>query len=382
MDKNCVLVTGYDGYIGNALVQRLLKNGYKVVGVDDFSRRKNVLDCGSDSLFERPSKDVIQNEFRKFGDFYAYHYGVTEKISTLLEKHRPATIVNLAHLPSAPFSMISKEHSRYTLENNIISTNEVLWGVKEFVPDAHMIFIGSTGEYDHTIGIDIEEGYTKIESKGRVSNEVIFPRRANSNYHASKISSTYLIDYCSRIWGLRSTDIQQSIVFGAYTDEIDNCGIKSRFDVDESFGTCINRFIYQAYTGKPITIFGEGYHKRAFLSLNDSVQALMIAIENVPNPGTPRVWNQLSDWCSINKMAELVTSIAKEFDIETEVKHIESPRKEFTNDHYYNFKTDILKSFGYKPTRSVEDEIRYLFQTIDREYIDTLNITDEIKTRF
>jgi UDP-sulfoquinovose synthase len=382
MDRNCILVCGYDGYIGNALVQRLLNRGYKVIGLDDMSRRKNVYACGSDSLFPRPSKETTEEEFKKFGDFTAYHFDVITKVKDLLKVYKPFTVVNLAHLPSAPFSMKSKQHAEYTLQNNIIGTNEILWGIKEFVPEAHYVTIGSTGEYDHKIGIDIEEGYTTIESNGRTSEEVIFPRRANSIYHASKIASTYLIDYCSRIWGLRSTDVQQAIVYGAYTDEIANGGIPSRFDIDESFGTVINRFIYQAYIGKPITVYGKGYHKRAFLSLNDSVQALEIAIENTPLPGKPRVWNQLTDWCSINDIAKIVSNIAKEFDIDTKIVNIDSPRKEFTGDHYYNFKTDILKSFGYKMTRSLENEIRYLFLSIDPAHIKALNLSDEVKTRF
>jgi len=199
MEKN-VIVMGADGYIGNALIQRLLNLRYNVVGIDNFLRRK-----------------------------------------------------------------IAKSVISFTLMNNIIGTNTVLWAIKEHCPECHYITIGSTGEYDHYNNIDIEEGYFSMEWHGRQSNEMIFPRRPGSVYHTSKVSSTYLIDFLTKTWGLYTTDIMQSIVFGSYTDDIDKSKIYSRFDVDESFGTVLNRFICQAKSKTPLTIYGKGEHKKIWL---------------------------------------------------------------------------------------------------------------------
>ena len=167
----------------------------------------------------------------------------------------------------------------------------------------------------------------------------------------------------------------QSIVFGAYTDEIDKTKIYSRFDIDECFETVLNRFIVQAKSNVPLTIYGKGEHKRGFLSLNDSIQALMIAITNLPKKGETRVWNQLSEWHSMNDIAKMVQRVgtSKGYDVKT--TKIKSPRTEKTEDHFYQYKTEILKSLGYKPTRTISEEISYCFNIVKKMSFEQPKIT-------
>jgi UDP-sulfoquinovose synthase len=286
-------------------------------------------------------------------------------LENMIGDFKPDTIINLAHNPSAPYSMISRRNAELVLDNNIMGTNNILWNIKELVPDCHYITIGTAGEYDHYCNIDIEEGYTTFEHKGRQSNEVIFPRRPGSIYHTSKVASTYLIDYVTRAWDLKCTDVMQGIVFGIYTDEIAESNIYSRLDSDESGGTVINRFIIQAILGIPLTVYGEGKHKRTFISLNDSVQALMLAVNNPAEIGKVQVWNQLSEWHSINSIAAMIKIIAfNRFDLDVEIQHIDTPRSEFTGEHYYHYVTDKLKELGYELTRPFVNEIGYMFETL------------------
>jgi len=366
---NCVLIIGSDGYIGNALIQRLLKLKYNVIGIDNLSRRVNVIKCGSESAIKiLEPLEKIKKLKEEFGNHLFYTIDIakdTDRITALIKDNKPETIINLAHMPSGPWSMINRDYSSFTLMNNIIGTNTILWAIKEHCPDCHYITIGSTGEYDHYSNIDIEEGYFSINHNGRQSKEMIYPRRPGSVYHTSKVASTYLIDFFTRSWDLYTTDIMQSVVFGAYTDEIDNTKIYSRFDVDEAFGTVINRFICQAKSKVPLTIYGKGEHKRGFLSLNDSIQALMIAINNRPTKGKTRVWNQLSEWHSINSIASMVQQIGLKLGYDVKTTKIKTPRNEITDDHYYNYKTDILKSLGYKPTRTIKEEIEYCFKIVE-----------------
>ena len=354
---------GADGYIGNALVQRLLNLKYNVIGIDNFLRKKL-----ANSVIPISSvMDKVEN-LKKLGDYTFYNIDIakdTEKTNKLIESFKPDTIINLAHMPSGPWSMANENQSSFTLMNNIIGTNTVLWAIKEHCPQCHYITIGSTGEYDHYNNINIEEGYFSMEWEGRQSNEMLFPRRPGSVYHTSKVSSTYLIDFLTRTWGLYTTDIMQSIVFGAYTDDIDKTKEYSRFDVDESFGTVLNRFICQAKSNTPLTIYGKGNHKRGFLSLNDSIQALMIAINNKPKQSRTQVWNQLSEWHSMNDVAKMVKDVGYKLGYDVKTTKIKTPRNEITNDHYYNYKTDILKNYGYKPTRTIQDEIKYCFNLVN-----------------
>ena len=369
-----IFVFGVDGYIGNALTQRLLAEGNEVIGFDNFWRRKWIKDqMGSMSatpLLDMEDKSILFSNLYR-GTFSFEEIDIETDADTLrnmFEDFKPDVVINLAHNPSAPFSMKSREFAGAVLANNILGTNNILWNIKEVVPDCHYITIGTAGEYDHYCNIDIEEGYTQFEHKGRMSNEVMFPRRPGSIYHTSKTASTYLIDYCARAWNLRCTDVMQGIVFGIYTDEIVNSKIYSRLDSDEAGGTVINRFILQAILGMPLTIYGKGDHQRTFLSLNDSVQALMLAVKNPAEKGKVQVWNQLSEWHSMNSIADMVEIVAETLfpmSLEVEKKWIETPRLEFTGDHYYNYISDNLKALGYEPTRKIEDEIVYMFETLE-----------------
>lgn len=368
MNSNIILILGVDGYIGNALAQRLLIRGYNVIGIDNGWRRQWVEDeMNSYSAIEISDELGRYSELSKIGNYKFYAFDIidnSELLDNIISDYMPFTIINLAHNPSAPYSQISKKHASKVLTNNIIGTNNILWSIKENNLDSHYITISTTGTYDHYSNIDIEEGYFKINYKGNESAELIYPRRPGSIYHTSKTASTYLIDFLSRTWNLRCTDVMQSVVFGTYTDEIDKTKIWSRFDTDEAGGTVINRFIAQAILEEPLTIYGEGNHQRGFISLNDSIQAMEIAVNNPPSGGRPQVWNQLSFWESINSLSKKVKKIGNEFGLNVQSKHIETPRNEITKSHYYNYICDILPSLGYKPTRSLEDEIRYTFELL------------------
>lgn len=367
MSRKKILILGWDGYLGFPLTLRCLHKGHIVVGVDNYSRRKLVESIPSVSATKIRRPDERIADLSMIGDFRSINLDITDhpdQIASLIRRYKFDAIVNLAHNPSASYSMIDKVAAEYVLKNNYIGTNQLLWAIKENSPESHYITIGSTGEYDHTIGVDIEEGYFEFEHKGKKSKKCLFPRQGNSIYHCSKVASTYLIDYLTRIWNLRCTDVMQSIVFGLYTPEMRMYKQINRCDSDDCFGTVINRFVVQAMLGVPLTVFGHGKHQRAFLAINDSIQALEIAINNPAESGKVQTWNQLSEWHSIENIAEMVKSIIPN----TTITNVDSPRNEFTGGHYYHFETNNLKSLGYQPTRTILEEIEYM--------ADKINITD------
>ena len=363
-----IIILGVDGYIGIALAQRLLNRGYNVIGLDNLMKRQHIKELKDRSAISIHNFTDRNKLLKKLGNYRQYKYDLVnndEEVKSLIQKYQPKAIFNLAHIPSAPYSMLSKDHANLTLMNNIIGTNNLLWDITRHSPHTHYITISSTGTYDHCCNIDIEEGYFQIERNERTSNQLIFPRKGNSIYHVSKISNTYLIEYLTRIWGLKSTDIMQAVVYGTYTDEIKKTGLNTRLLSSDINGTAINRFTVQASIGEPLTVFGEGKHQRGFLSLNDSIQALEIALNNEPESGEARVWNQLSEWHSMNEIAEMIKKVGNEKGLNVEINHIESPRPEYTGEHYYWYKTDMLESLGYKPTRTIEEEVRYTLNKID-----------------
>lgn len=369
-----IFILGADGYIGNSITQRLLNKGYDVFGFDNSWRRKWIKEdmrsiSATHILSMKEKINRFRNLYRTEIPFYFEEVDISEQYNYFdqcVKDYKPDVILNLAHNPSAPYSMASRKNANKVLKNNIIGTNNVLWSVKKHCPNSHYITIGTAGEYDHYGNIDIEEGYITIKHKGRTSKEMIYPRRPGSIYHNSKLSSTYLMDYLTRAWELKCTDIMQGIVFGIFTNEIDKFNIFSRFDFDEAGGTAINRFIVQAILGIPLTIYGKGEHKRSFLSLNDSVQALELLIEKDEDvyKGHVRVVNQLSEWHSMNAIAQMVVEVGDEVGINVSIQHIETPREEHTGDHYYNFVTKKLKDKGYKPTRTIREEIKYCIEVL------------------
>ena len=368
-----IFVLGVDGYIANALTQRLLAEGYDVIGFDNFWRRKWIdEDMKSISAFPIADMEDKEQNFKKIGSFHFEELDIVHQdtlFDQFVKDYKPEAIYNLAHNPSAPFSMKNKQNAQKVLINNIVGTNNVIWSIKKHVPDCHYITIGTVGEYDHYSNIDIEEGFFSFVHKGRQSNRMMFPRRPGSIYHVSKTGATYLIDYLTRAWQLRCTDVMQGVVFGSYTDEIDRTKIYSRLDFDEAGGTVINRFIVQAILGMPLTIYGNGEHKRSFLSLNDSIQALMIALKNPPEKGVVQTWNQLSEWHSMNDIAQMVIDEGREnglneLGLEITAQWIDTPRVEFTGDHYYNFVTENLTNKGYVPTRTIKEEIGYTIKKL------------------
>ncbi len=380
LSDNCVMVSGCFGYIGNALTQRLLLEGYKVIGIDNNFRSKMVREQNSHSATKQPLPSEREELFRDLGNFILYDFDVSESylpLKSIIGYYKPFTIVNLAHQPSGPYSQKDVYHADYSLMNNIRGTNNFLWAIKEINPNIHYTTIGSTGTYQHDINVPIEEGYFSFESNGRNSSESIFPRRPNSIYHCSKTATLYIADYLTRLWGLKASDASQSVVFGIYTKETDETGILSRLDVDGCFGTVLNKFIVQSLLEIPLTIFGEGEHQRGFLALQNSVDAIMLSIKNPPENGKLRTFNQLSETWSMNELAEKVKETAKKIkNIDINFNYIKpSPRKEYTGDHYYKYVSEILPSMGYRPSRSIEQEIEYIFKMLDVDYIQNLKNT-------
>jgi len=356
-----------DGYLGWSLAMHLSERGHEVSGIDDFSRRGRVKEVGAWSAVPIKSMAERLATYQKTtGRALAFYEGdLTEPnfVDGVLEKERPECIVHLGEIPSAPYSMIDLEHCNVTQMNNIIGTNNILFAMKKHVPDAHLVKLGTMGEIG-TPNLDIPEGYFDVEYRGR-KDRLLFPRNPGSWYHLSKVHDTYNIIFACKIWGLRSTDIMQGVVHGVVTDEMTDERLLTRFDIDECWGTALNRFCAQAIIGHKLTPYGKGGQTRGYISLRDSIQCMTIAAENPPEPGEYRTFNQFDECYSVNELAEHVTDIYAEFGGYAETWNIENPRIE-AEEHYYNPDCNNLRELGFKPTFSLDDELRITLPTLMR----------------
>lgn len=352
-----VLVLGSDGYIGYPLTLHLTNKGYEVIGLDNYSRRERVKAIGGDSLTPIEDREEVCETVHGYLGRDSY-----SGINKLLSVFKPDVIVHLAEMPSAPWSMIDSEHAYYTQRDNVLGTLDLLWAMREECPDAHLIKIGTMGEYG-TPNCDIPEGLIPNEPcEHYIAGDpcpmrgLLFPRQPGSFYHLSKVHDTFNIKFACDTWGLSSTDIMQGVLFGVKVTGDEEENELTRFDYDEYFGTVINRFCVQALAGIPLTVYGKGNQKRGFLPLKDSIQCLTLAIENPPAKGEYRTWNQFENVYSINKLTQLVQEAANNLNIKVEIDHIKNPRFE-SEDHYYNPTCQTLFSLGYKPTENIKEEI-------------------------
>ena len=361
------LVLGMDGYIGWSLSMHLAKRGHTVSGVDNLSRRDNVESVGSQSAIPILDMEERIRTFKRIhGEDLAFFEGDLlnyDFLADVIKQTRPDSIVHLAEQPSAPFSMIDREHAIYSQHNNVEGTLNVLYAMKDIVPDCHLVKLGTMGEYG-TPNIDIPEGFFEIEYRGR-KDILPFPKQPHSMYHLSKVHDTANTMFACRVWKLCSTDIMQGVVYGTRTDEMIDDSLMTRFDFDESFGTVINRYCAEAVIGLPLTPYGQGKQKRGFIDLVDSIQCLTIAIENPAARGEYRVFNQLDEVYSIGELAEKVAKVANKLGMEAKIQNVENPRTEKA-EHYYKVDNENLKKLGFKPTRTLEETAEIMLKDLSK----------------
>jgi UDP-sulfoquinovose synthase len=292
----------------------------------------------------------------------------------------PDVVIHYAEQPSAPFSMKSRQHAVLTQQTNVIGTLNLMFAIREHVPDCHIVKLGTMGEYG-TPNIDIEEGYIEIHHKGR-SDVLPYPKLPGSLYHLSKVHDSHNLHFACRVWGLRATDLNQGVVYGIETDETAlDPRLHTRFDYDEVFGTALNRFCVQALVGHPITVYGEGGQTRGFLNIRDTLQCVEIAATHPAAPGEFRVFNQFTEQFSVLELAHLVQRCAKEVGLDATVRHYPNPRVE-ADQHYYHAVNDKLMQLGLEP-HYLGDELIFSMLNVIRGYRDRINLSEVApKTRW
>ena len=347
---------------------RFSARGHDVVIVDNFSRRRWHHEHSTDSLTPiRSLADRIAAWREVSGKEIQALVGNIEDgefLDRVVAQTMPDAVVHYGEQPSAPYSMISRRHAVETQQTNVIGNLNLLWSLRDHVPDCHLVKLGTMGEYG-TPNIDIEEGFIEIEHKGR-KDTLPFPKLPGSLYHASKVHDSTNIHFACRMWGLRATDLNQGLVYGIETDEtkLDE-RLCTRFDYDEIFGTVLNRFCVQAVIGHPLTVYGKGGQTRGALNIRDTLQCVELAVETPADPGEFRVFNQFTEQFSVNEFAEITQRSAAELGYEVEIQHFSNPRVEL-EEHYYNAANTKLRDLGLQPHLLGDELVRSMLSTIER----------------
>jgi UDP-sulfoquinovose synthase len=378
-------VLGGDGYCGWATALYLSRRGHSVTVVDNFARRQWDYELGVQTLTpilplpERLKiwREVSGNTIQLLaGDVTDYEF-----LSATMKNTKFDAVIHFAEQRSAPYSMIDRKHAVSTQVNNVVGTLNLLFAMREFNPDCHLVKLGTMGEYG-TPNIDIEEGYIEIEHNGR-KDVMPYPKQPGSFYHLSKVHDSHNIMFTCRTWGLRATDLNQGIVYGTTTEEtgIDE-GLINRFDYDEVFGTVLNRFCIQAAIGHPLTVYGRGGQTRGFLDIRDTVRCVELACLNPADRGEFRVYNQFTEQFSVLEIAHLVRTAAAKMGLNVEIDHLPDPRVEKEH-HYYNAKHSKLLDLGLRP-HLLSDSLLDSLMNIAIQYrdrIDTSTLLPQVNWR-
>jgi len=361
-----ILILGGDGYLGWPTAMHFSARGDEVMVVDNFAKRRWELEEGIEPLLPVPTlharakrwKEISGRDIQlKVGDLSNHRF-----VYTLFEAFKPEAIVHYGEQPSAPYSMQSRETAVYTQTNNIVGNLNVLFAMQHACPDAHLVKLGTMGEYG-TPNIDIEEGWLTLNHNGR-SDTVLYPKKPGSFYHLSKVHDSHNIEFACRIWGIRSTDLNQGVVYGIETDQTTmHADLRTSFHYDDVFGTVLNRFLVQAAVGSPLTVYGKGGQTRGFLNIRDTLQCVSLAVDNPADCGQFRVFNQFTEQFSVNDLAGKVSEAAKRAGVIVRVNHIDNPRVE-QEDHYYNAKHSKLVDLGLEPNMLTDAALDRMFATV------------------
>jgi len=364
-----ILILGGDGYLGWPTAMRFSSRGHEVHVVDNYLRRTAHAEAGTDSLV--PIAANLAERVAAWRDVRGLEIGATEGdlldwdlVERVFRDVRPEAIVHYGEMPSAPYSMKDREHAVFTQTNNVIGTLNVLFAIQRYAPDAHLVKLGTMGEYG-TPNIDIEEGYLEVTHNGR-TDTLPYPKLPGSLYHLSKVHDSHNIHFACRIWGLRATDLNQGVVYGIETEETTlDPRLATRFDYDDVFGTALNRFCLQAVIGHPLTVYGRGGQTRGYLNIVDTLRCVELAVEHPADAGEFRVFNQFTEQFSVTALAELVQRAGRDYGLDVRIDPIDNPRVE-SEEHYYNARHTKLLDLGLEPHLLSETLIGSMFSAIER----------------
>jgi UDP-sulfoquinovose synthase len=379
-----ILILGGDGYLGWPTALRFSARGHEVSVVDNFSRRRWHTEHGTASLTPIGELDERIAAWREVsGEQIRSYVGAVEDgdfLDEVVAETKPEVVVHYGQQASAPFSMLSRERAVETQHANVIGNLNLLFAMRDHVPDAHLVKLGTMGEYGQP-DIDIEEGYITIQHKGR-EDTLPYPKLPGSLYHCSKVHDSTNIHFACRTWGLRATDLNQGVVYGVETEETARDDrLVTRFDYDELFGTVLNRFCVQAVIGHPLTVYGAGNQTRGFLNIRDTLACVELAALNPAERGEFRVFNQFTEQFSVLQLAELVKEAGEHLGYSVEIQHYENPRVE-KEEHYYNAIHTKLLDLGLEPTLLGEELVESIIHAIERHKGRVIETAIDPKTRW
>lgn len=372
-----VLILGGDGFCGWPAALSLAANGYRVGILDNLSHRRIDKERGTDSLTPIASIQERLSIWTALGHdpipFYEVDLATAyTDLLDALKDFKPDALLHFAEQRSAPYSMSGSQEKRYTVNNNISATHNLLVALVELDLDVHLVHLGTVGVYGYD-GTDMPmpEGYLDVSFTGpdgvTHSRSILYPSQPGSVYHMTKSMDQLMFQFFSQNDGLRITDLHQGIVWGIETRETSlHEGLINRFDYDGDYGTVLNRFLVQAVMGHPLTVHGTGGQTRGFININDTLKCLRLAIENPPSRGDRvKIFNQVSETRRVRDLAQMVARYTG-----ADVAFVDNPRKE-ASENELSVVNSGFHDLGWDPVLLDQEQL-----------IETLELVNRFRSRF
>ncbi|MTD91177.1 NAD-dependent epimerase/dehydratase family protein [Corynebacterium hiratae] len=373
-----VAILGGDGFCGWPASLYLSDQGHEVIIVDNLSRRAIDEELGAESLTPIAS---IEERLAAWTEVSGKTIGfcnldVAQDYDGLLEflnTERPDAVVHFAEQRAAPYSMKNSRTKRYTVDNNINATHNLLAAIVESEQDIHVAHLGTMGVYGYgTAGMKIPEGYLDVQvdagENGVVKQQILYPSNPGSVYHMTKVLDQHLFAYYAKNDELRITDLHQGIIWGTHTEQTQKDErLINRFDYDGDYGTVLNRFLIQAGIGYPLTVHGTGGQTRAFIHIRDMVRCIELALQNPPARGERvKIINQMTETHRVRDLAELLAKISG-----AEVAYVPNPRKESAENELH-VTNDTFLELGLEPT-TLSEGLLHEVEEVARKYADRVD---------
>lgn len=344
-----VLVTGTAGFIGFHVVNRLLKDGHEVIGIDSLNTYYDVTLKHSRLSQVGIDSSIVQynTPFSGVHGYTFYQLQLEDKnaLVQIFVNHKPDAVIHLAAQAGVRYSIVNPDAY---ISSNIVSFTNILECCRHY-HIKHLVYASSSSVY----GLNDSNPF----STGQNVDHPI------SLYAASKKSNELMAHTYSYLFGLPTTGLRFFTVYGPW----------GRPDM------ALFIFTKAILEDKPIKVFNYGNMQRDFTYVDDIVEGIVRVMNKAPQPNAK--WQQSTSDVSESvapykiynignnapvKLADFIEAIENELGKKA-IKEL-LPLQPGDVPATYADVSDLIRDVGYKPNTSVTEGIRNFISWYKKYY--------------